>query len=168
MFLSCGRRKVTSVIWSSNCGADIFKCKAHHKIMTSKISTWMIVAGTGVALIGLCFFPAALGGSGDRSLLGIGTSVFAFGTLIISAGIYLKTNALRSLPKGKEKTETQERPVRGACDRCKSATPAIQCKVHQTHLCPSCLAEHYDFRSCVYVPSTRRNANAKSVAARAR
>lgn len=148
-------------------GADIFS-KVQDKVMSSKISVWMIAVGTLVALTGLCFFPAALTGSGDHSLLGFGTSVFAFGTLIISAGIYLKANALRSLPNGKEKTETQERSARGACDRCKSDTPAIQCKVHQTHLCPSCLAEHYDFRSCVYVPSTRRNTNAKSVAARAR
>ena len=128
----------------------------------------MIVAGTGVALVGLCFVPAALTGSGDHSLFGIGTSLFAFGTLIISGGIYLKANAQRSAPGAKEKTKMKERTARGACHRCKSDTPAIQCKVHQVHLCPSCLAEHYDFRSCVYVPSTRRNANTKSVAARAR
>ena len=52
------------------------------------------------------------------------------------------------------------------CDRCAKDEPVIQCRVHQLHLCGDCLAQHYDFRSCAYVPSTRR-ATVKSAAAQA-
>jgi len=31
--------------------------------------------------------------------------------------------------------------------------------VHQVHLCADCLGQHYDLRSCTYVPSSRRLAN---------
>jgi hypothetical protein len=34
--------------------------------------------------------------------------------------------------------------------------------VHQLHLCADCLGKHYDFRSCAYVPSTRRGVTAKA------
>jgi hypothetical protein len=36
--------------------------------------------------------------------------------------------------------------------------------VHEIHLCGNCLGDHYDFRSCAYVPSTRRTAPSKPAA----
>ncbi|HEY7617101.1 MAG TPA: hypothetical protein VH744_09880, partial [Terriglobales bacterium] len=65
--------------------------------------------------------------------------------------------------------DLSQRP-RGACDLCKVEMPVVHCKVHQVHLCGHCLGEHYNFRSCVYVPSTRKTLSkaAKSMAARAR
>jgi hypothetical protein len=80
-------------------------------------------------------------------------SIFALGALTVAGGIYFKAQNLKSdsSPKAPEPEK------RGGCDRCHAEPPAIQCKVHQLHLCDTCLASHYDFRSCVYVPSTRRN-----------
>jgi hypothetical protein len=105
-----------------------------------------------VAVVGLLVLPAAVRGGSDRNLLGVGMSVFAMGALTIAAGIYLKAQDIQAAAKPK----AVEAEKKGGCDRCHAEPPAIQCKVHQLHLCDSCLADHYEFRSCVYVPSTRR------------
>ncbi len=138
--------------------------------MPSRTGGWMIIIGAVIMVAGLCTLPAAFGDKGDESILGIGASIFGLGAITIAAGIYLKASALQS--KGGEKTAhentTPSRSTRGGCDRCQAEAPVIHCKVHQQHLCGTCLAEHYDFRSCVYAPSPRRGAGAKSMAARAR
>jgi hypothetical protein len=132
----------------------------------------MIVLGALVVLGGLCLMPAALGNHGDRNLLGFGASLFGLGMLMISGGTYLKAVALSSgalaAAPAKEAGSSKTRP-RIACDRCRRETPVVHCKVHQLHLCAACLAEHYDFRTCVYVPSTRRLESkiAKTIAAKA-
>jgi len=46
--------------------------------------------------------------------------------------------------------------------------PVIHCKVHQVHMCAECLGQHYDFRTCSYVPSTRRPATKAKNLAKAR
>jgi hypothetical protein len=133
----------------------------------------MIGLGAVAAFVGLCFFPAALSDH-DNSVLGLGAAVFGFGSLLMAAGLYLKAQAtqLPAAPAhlGKETSTADKKLPRGGCDLCRKENPVIHCKVHQFHLCGKCLAEHYDFRSCVYVPSTRRleSKNTKSMSARAR
>jgi hypothetical protein len=133
----------------------------------------MIAAGAVAAFVGVCFFPAGLSDH-DSSVLGLGAAVFGVGCLLMAAGFYLKAQATYAQPLpanlSKETATAPKAPPRGACDLCRKETPVIHCKVHQFHLCGRCLAEHYDFRSCVYVPSTRRveTKNTKSMASKAR
>jgi hypothetical protein len=130
----------------------------------------MIGIGAVVAFLGLCVLPASLGENGDHALFGVGAGIFSLGALTIAGGIYLKAIALQPKSNGKstEELASPGHPIRGGCDRCQLELPVIQCKVHQQHLCGTCLAEHYDFRSCVYAPSTRRTpTTAKFKAARA-
>ncbi len=137
--------------------------------MQARTGNWMMAIGAIIAIIGLSVMPAGFGpNSADRNLLGAGATVFSLGAILIALGIYLKALNLKITPRQKPlETSTPSRPLRGACDRCQIEMPVIQCKVHQQHLCGKCLAEHYDFRSCVYAPSSRRLA-AKAMAARAR
>jgi hypothetical protein len=133
-------------------------------LMGRTLSGWAIIAGCFLMFLGLCFLPAALGRHRDDAILGAGICVFAVGTLISAAGLYLKALVLQSaatLPGG---AKPQPKQIRGGCDLCGTESPVIHCRVHQLHLCGNCVAKHYDFRSCVYVPSTRRNAPAKAVA----
>jgi len=136
--------------------------------MQSKTGTWMIALGAVIVFMALCVLPAGLGENGDKNLLGGGAAIFSLGILTIASGIYLKAIALQSKPNSKSAggNASSGRAVRGACDRCQIDAPVIQCKVHQQHLCGTCLGEHYDFRSCVYAPSTRRASSVKSKAAR--
>jgi hypothetical protein len=137
--------------------------------MQSRTGNWMIAIGAIVAVIGLSVMPAGFGqNSPDRNLLGLGATIFSMGTVFIAMGIYLKALSLKT-PSGQKSAVPSNpgRPIRGACDRCQIEMPVIQCKVHQQHLCGKCLSEHYDFRACVYAPSTRR-LTAKAMAARAR
>ncbi|HUM06473.1 MAG TPA: hypothetical protein VLT90_13495 [Terriglobales bacterium] len=122
--------------------------------MTGKTSTWLIASGCFIAFVGLCFLPAAFGPDPDRTMLGAGSVILAMGLFVMSGGVYIKARAFNSgapanAPSGK-------RARKAICDRCGQDEPVIQCRVHQVHLCGDCLAEHYDFRSCAYVPSTRR------------
>jgi hypothetical protein len=141
--------------------------------MPSRLSNWLIVLGAIVAFGGICFLPAALGEHGDSSTLGLGAAIFGMGALLIAAGTYLKAQGLQAKTGGMappKETANPEKKLRGACDLCRKETPVIHCKVHQFHLCSRCQAEHYDFRSCVYVPSTRRidAKSGKSMAAKGR
>jgi hypothetical protein len=89
----------------------------------------------------------------------LGAALLGTGALAGAAGIYLKALVLGSkalLNAPAPEAANLNRHPRGACDLCRKETPVVHCKVHQFHLCASCLAEHYDFRACVYVPSTRR------------
>ena len=136
--------------------------------MQSKTGNWMMAIGAAIVFLGLCILPAGLGENGDKNLLGAGAAVLSLGILAIASGIYLKAYALQSKPDNKsvEGNARSGRPIRGGCDHCQETAPVIQCKVHQQHLCGTCLAEHYDFRSCVYAPSTRRAGTVRSMAAR--
>lgn len=140
--------------------------------MPSRVGNWMIAVGILVGLIGLCVLPAAFGERGDNNLLGVAGTVFGMGALAAAAGFYLNGHALQSKAMGgapSKPSGNSTRRTRGACDLCRNETPVVHCKVHQLHLCGRCLAEHYDFRSCVYVPSTRRTESKveKAIAARA-
>ncbi len=126
--------------------------------MSSKTANWIIAAGVLLMFIGLCFLPVALGQRPDADMLEIGACEFSLGALVMATGIYTKARAVQSaIASGDFRKEpaTSNQRVRGGCDLCGSEAPVVQCKVHQLHLCGSCLAQHYDVRSCAYVPTTR-------------
>jgi hypothetical protein len=140
--------------------------------MSSKAATWIIAAGAVLMAIGLCFLPAALGERPDTDLLEVGACLFSLGALIIAAGMYTKARMVQmEIASGEPRKEpTSNQRVRGGCDLCGTEAPVVQCKVHQLHLCGSCLAQHYDVRSCAYVPTTRTatNKTGRNLAANAR
>ncbi len=140
--------------------------------MLRQASNWMMGAGAAAMFLGLCFLPAVLGDHRDPSLLAVGACVFSLGALIVAAGMYLKARALRAQP-GSGATaragSNSSRRQKAGCDACQADVPVIHCRVHHVHLCASCLAQHYDFRSCAYVPTTRRSMgrSSKGLAAKA-
>lgn len=136
----------------------------------AKASGWAIVCGCFLMALGLVFTPAAFGEHPDPSILGLGVCAFSFGSLLMAAGFYMKARAVQAGGPANSAPKPQAKRIRGGCDLCGSETPVIQCRVHDVHVCGNCVADHYDFRSCAYVPSTRWTAsakNAKSFAAKA-
>jgi hypothetical protein len=132
------------------------------------MGTGLIVIGALGACIGLIMLPAAMGEHPDTSLLILGACGVSLGSLTAAAGIYFKSRANQS-PTGSQaasgEAKNSGRRVRGGCDICHGDLPVIHCKVHQVHMCADCLGQHYDFRTCSYVPSTRRiGAKSKSMA----
>jgi hypothetical protein len=125
--------------------------------MSSKTATWIMAAGVMLMFIGLCFLPAALGDHPDADMLEIGACQFSLGALVLAAGIYAKARVLQAAIASGDlpKVPAPNQRVRGGCDLCGTEAPVVQCKVHQLHLCGNCLAQHYDVRSCAYVPTTR-------------
>jgi hypothetical protein len=140
--------------------------------MSSRSGSWMVAAGAVLLFVGLCTLAAAFGKTADPDQLVAGAGFFSVGALTVAAGIYLKARALQSDPASlaaAKETANSGRRSRGGCELCATEAPVIQCKVHQLHLCGTCLALHYDFRSCAYVPSTRgANKPGKGLAAKAR
>jgi hypothetical protein len=139
--------------------------------MSSRASSWMVAAGALVLFVGVCTAAAAFGKTPDADQLIAGAGFLSVGALTVAAGIYLKARGLQSNPSAAPAKEpTPGKRSRGGCELCATEAPVIQCKVHQLHLCGTCLAQHYDFRSCAYVPSTRAGSNkpGKGMAARAR
>jgi hypothetical protein len=129
--------------------------------MTSQIGNGLIAVGALGACIGLIMLPAALGEHPDTSLLILGACGVSLGSLTAASGIYFKARAIQ-FPAGGQgapgESKNSAKRVRGGCDVCHGDLPVIHCKVHQVHLCADCLGQHYDFRTCSYVPSTRRSA----------
>jgi hypothetical protein len=125
-----------------------------------KVSGWLIVGGCFLMLVGLALVPAAFGPHPDESIRGLGICLFSLGAFIAAGGLYMKSRAVpASAPAA---PAAKPKRVRGGCDLCGSETPVIHCRVHDIHVCGNCLADHYDFRSCAYVPSTRRTASSKA------
>jgi hypothetical protein len=137
--------------------------------MSSKTANWIIAAGALLIFIGLCLLPGALGERPDADMLELGACQFSLGALVVATGIYAKARVVQSaIASGdfrKEPAASNQR-VRGGCDLCGTEAPVVQCKVHQLHLCGGCLAQHYDVRSCSYVPTTRTvtNKNGRTLA----
>jgi hypothetical protein len=153
---------------------DLAECGFHLAVMkvlrmSSRTGNLLIAVGAVTLVLGLITLPAALGEHIDTSLLTLGAGGISLGSMIAGTGFYLKARALaspdRSGASPAESKNTQRR-VRGGCDVCHGDLPVIHCKVHQVHLCPDCVAKHYDFRSCTYIPSTRASTpkSAKSMA----
>jgi hypothetical protein len=139
--------------------------------MSSRSSSWMIATGALLLFVGVCVLAAALGKNADPDQLLAGAGAFSVGALTVAAGIYLKARVLQAgAPAAAAKEPNTGKRSRGGCELCATEAPVIQCKVHQLHLCGACLAQHYDFRSCAYVPSTRAGSNKppKGMAAKAR
>ena len=141
--------------------------------MWARAGNSLITVGAMLIFVAICFLPAALGGRGDGNLLAVSASLLSLGALIAACGTYLKTRALgaKIAPGGfGPEAKSAGRRARGGCELCHGDVPVIHCRVHQLHLCAACLAEHYDFRSCAYVPSTRRPTNrvGKAMTAKAR
>jgi len=131
--------------------------------MSSKASSWLAVAGSIMMLLGLGFLPAALRDRSDARTLQMGICLFSAGSLIAALGTYFKARALKGGIVAVEAPPeaTAKRKVRGGCDLCGTEAPVVLCTVHQVHVCGNCLVQHYDQRSCAYVPS-KRAAGAKN------
>lgn len=127
----------------------------------AKLGTWLIVIGALFAVFGLTVLPAALTSGEDKTLLNISVLAVSFSMTTIAGGLYLKARAFPSTATG-EAGNASKRARKASCDSCGKQEPVIQCRVHQLHLCADCLAKHYDFRSCAYIPSTRRGAKASA------
>jgi hypothetical protein len=130
--------------------------------MSTRVGNWIIVLGAVGMVVGLICMPAGFGKQGDVTALSLGACLFSMGALLVAAGMYFKSKAI-AVASG-QTTRSPQR-TRGGCDICRGDVPIIDCKVHRVHLCAACLGDHYDFRTCAYVPSTRRAApKAKSSA----
>lgn len=129
--------------------------------MTSGAGNWTIASGVVIVFIGLCCLPAGLGEHGDPTILALGASIFGFGGLVVAAGIYIKARAIQTVAS-EVAFEEAARRARGGCELCASDVPVIECRIHQLHLCASCLAQHYDPRSCSYVPPAKRTSGKPS------
>ena len=136
--------------------------------MSTKASTGLVVAGSILMVLSLCFLPAVFNDRSDANTLEMGLCLFSAGSLIASLGMYFKARALRAgiVPEKAGPEMAAKRKLRGACDLCGTETPAVLCTVHQVEVCGICLAQHYDQRSCAYVPSKRASAgkNGKGLA----
>jgi hypothetical protein len=130
----------------------------------TKTGSRMILIGTVILLVGFCFIPAAFGDNPDKTMLGAGLSIAATGALLVAVGIYMKAVSLTGSAQSNQ-APASKRTRKSNCDSCGKEEPAVQCRVHQIHLCADCLAKHYDFRSCAYIPSTRRSAAAHAAGA---
>jgi hypothetical protein len=129
--------------------------------MSLRSGTWIIAVGVLMMFLGLCFLPAAFGDSRSGDLLAAGSSLFSLGGMVAACGIYSKARVWKAQVKPEEANSSapaQARRVRGGCDLCGTEAPVIQCTVHELHLCSNCLSNHYDVRSCAYVPSGRNQA----------
>ena len=134
--------------------------------MGGKLSSAVIIFGCAFILLGLSFLPAAFSHEHDPTILGAAICAVSFGFLSIAAGFYMKTRLMQGTAKAGP--GTQGKSVRGGCELCGTESPVIHCRVHQLHICGDCVSAHYDFRSCVYIPSTRRPAPAKPLTKAAR
>ena len=124
--------------------------------MSSKATTLLTAVGVLMMLAGLCILPTALGDKSDTSALQMAMCIFSGGALIGALGTYLKARVLKAgIVPAEIASEPTKRKVRGGCDLCGTEMPVVLCTVHQVHVCGNCLAQHYDQRSCAYVPSKR-------------
>ncbi|MGH9512283.1 MAG: hypothetical protein ACRD2U_09120 [Terriglobales bacterium] len=136
--------------------------------MSSRIGNWTIVLGVIVLFAGLCVLPSALEKGSDQSLLPVGACLFSLGAVSIAGGIYIKARFLQASGGANPVLPSPvARKSRGGCDLCGTEAPVVFCKIHQMHMCGNCLAQHYDVRSCIYAPTSRRAMN-KPAQAKAR
>lgn len=127
--------------------------------MPSKMSKIMIGFGAALLLVGLAFVPAGFGPDGDPSVMAGGMGIFSFGSLLIGLGFYLNAREVHAAIKA-EKTSAVSKT--GACEACEENPQVILCTTHAAGLCAACLHTHFDPRSCVFTPASRRLAKAAS------
>ena len=126
--------------------------------MGLKLSTGLMTVGCLLMLMGLTLFSASVSQHQDDAILGAGICAFSFGALLTAGGIYLRGRALLAEAGAAAPKAQQQQQPRSGCDLCGIETPAVMCRAHQLHMCPTCLARHFDARSCVYIPSSRKPA----------
>jgi hypothetical protein len=139
--------------------------------MGPRLGNWAIVLGVIVSFAGLCIVASAVGKTSDPGLMAFGACLFSIGAVIIAGGIYIKARTMKvSTATNSLQTPLITPKKRGGCDLCGPETPVILCKIHQLHLCGNCLAQHYDLRSCIYIPTPRKAVNkpARPVQSKAR
>ncbi len=137
--------------------------------MSSRMGNWIIGFGLIVVFAGLCVLPGAMGKSADQSLLPVGACLFSLGAICVAAGIYIKARSLQALSTANvSPAPSVARKQRGGCDLCGPESPVVFCKIHQLHMCGNCLAQHYDLRSCIYIPTPRKMTNKPNKAAQAK
>jgi hypothetical protein len=122
----------------------------------SKASQWGIAVGVLIAFVGLVTMAAGFGSrQSDPAPVAAGLAIFAMGLLSVAASFYLQARSIKNqLPAHASMSVAGRRKL--SCDICGKAPAVIQCTMHKTSLCPTCLSTHYDSRACVYVPSIRR------------
>lgn len=119
--------------------------------MALKIGSWLVGVGCCFAIAGLCFLPAAFGLHKDIELLTAGGVLFSAGMVLAASGMYVKARHwAQGVPTS---ARFGKKGVPKICNLCSKHEALIQCRVHQMQLCADCLAKHYDFRTCAYVPS---------------
>jgi hypothetical protein len=123
--------------------------------MALKFGSWMIAVGCFFAFAGLCFLPAAFATPRDPALLGAGATILSLGMVLAAAGFYMKARYWAEADPSHARPSSKAK--RRICNQCGSTESAVECRVHHLHLCADCLAKHYDFKSCAYVPSQRQN-----------
>jgi hypothetical protein len=126
--------------------------------MSSRLGNWAIGIGIIVLFAGLCILASAFGKNSDPSVVSMGAFLFSIGAVVIASGIYLKARSMQDSSPANT-TLSPNRKSRGGCDLCGIEAPVVLCKTHQLHLCGDCLAQHYDLRSCVYQPTSRKPLN---------
>lgn len=119
---------------------------------------WGIGVGALIVFIGLAFIPAAFTSSStDEVILATGMVIFAVGVLTMAISFYVHAKSLSSQPGTDNSSSISTGGKRKlVCDVCHKGTAVIQCTMHKTILCPTCLSGHYESRGCVYVPTIRR------------
>ena len=127
--------------------------KEAHRGM-AKTGAWLIGIGCLIGLFGLTILPAALKSGEDKTILSLCVLTISFAMMVTSSGLYMKARSHAG--SSDSYSASAKRRGKANCDSCGKREPVILCRVHQLHLCSDCLATHYDFRSCAYVPSTRR------------
>ena len=124
------------------------------KVMLLKFGNWLIGIGCLFAVVGLCFLPAAFGPHPDPSLLSGGAMLFSLGMVFSSGGFYVKARCWRDETTPARSRAPEKHARRILCTLCGKNEVLIHCRVHRLQLCSACIGQHYDFRTCVYVPTT--------------
>jgi hypothetical protein len=142
------------------------------KYMSSRTGSWIVAVGALVLFLGLIVLGVSFGKSGDPDEVPAGAGLFSFGALAIAAGVYLKAKTLQAANPSEtpRKESANVGRTRGGCELCGIEAPVVQCKIHRLQLCGACLSQHYDTRSCIYIPTTRgaSGKRGKGLAAKAR
>ena len=133
----------------------------------SKVSQWGIAAGVLIAFVGLIAMAAGFASrQTDPAPVAAGLAIFALGLLSVAASFYFQARSIKSqLPQDASVSAAGRR--KPSCDVCRKAPAVIQCTMHKTSLCSTCLSAHYESRGCVYVPSVRRTSGKSSRSAAA-
>ena len=136
----------------------------------SKISTGFVWVGSLAILFALCALPAAFEKNADHVPVELSVVFFSLGAVIIAIGMYVKARALQDQAPKPVALEESNAQRRGGCDLCGGEIPVVECKVHQLDLCGNCLARHFDYRSCSYIPTSKASSSksARGMAAKAR